>query len=739
MSDQAGGNLCRNERPIGDGADRESPAEARRTMRVSSADRVGVSMVMMVVRCHRRDVAWRARDEVRSNPLMMRKIVRMRFSWPIVAGLVLIAGRGEAVEMTLRRAVLTLGGVGTFEYEAAADATGEVVLSIRRGDVSDVLKSLTVLGGASRISGLRLPGPDSAAAAFEALPFPASALAEPFALMNALRGVPVEVRDASGREIVLHGRLLGALRDHEPSAGARDGLERTRVSVMTEAGLRQFVLEDSGAVLVGDPVLRARLDEALAALRGQASGDRTNLTLQLQGGAGTVVRIAVVTAAPLWKATYRLALPVMGGTTARLQGWAVFENASANDWNQVAVALRTGNPVTFRQDVYEPALVERPEIPVGGQGRLAPRVEEAAVAPMAASAPVVSPAPPPDMRLGRMKTTPRPDRDFAAPAAGATMVEAVAATTFELPTPVTLPVGQTASMPFLDIETQAESLALLAFGEVHPRAAVRLTNATGGALPGGAVATFDPEGFAGDALLSPLPPGETRLLTFAEDAAITARWDQTMTRDVSSLGIAGGVARLTRIQRTTTKVELGSVGRDAKALLLDLPRIDGARLEVAGATLVEQTANQWRLRAALPAGGHGVVTATADRLVHEDIALTDDSDAILRLRDLSVLSTEAHSAIARVAALRREETAQTAERDRIAARRETIVADEQRLRDNLAAVPASDPLHARLLRQLDSAETSLQELAIQQERAADAARKARDATATAIAALSIRG
>ena len=671
---------------------------------------------------------------------MMRKTLQMRFGWPILAGLALAAGHAHAAEMILRRAVLTLGGVGTFEYEASVDASGEATLEVRRGDVSDVLKSLTVLGGESRVYGLRLAGPDAAAAAFEALPFPVTALAEPLALLNALRGVPIEVRDASGREIVLTGRLLGAMRDREAAVDAREGLERTRVSVMTETGLRQFVLEDSGAVLVADPALQSRLDAALAALRGQAAGDRRSITVQVRGTSGQTVRIAVVTAAPLWKATYRLALPAEGATIARLQGWAVIENASAGDWYQVAVSLRSGNPVTFRQDLYEPALVERPEVPVGGQSRLAPRAEEAAGEPMAAAAP--APAPPPaaaDMRLGMMKAMPRAGRDFAPPVVSVAVVEAVAATSFELPAPVTLPVGQTASLPFLDIDAPAESLALLAFGETHPRAAIRLTNATGGGLPGGAVATFDADAFAGDALLPPLPPGEARLLTFAEDPAVTARWDQTSTRDVSGLSVADGVARLVRTQRTRTKVELSGAAKDARTLLLAIPRIDDARLEVAGATLVEQTATQWRLRVALPAGGRAVVIATADRLVREDIALSDDPDAILRLRDLSALPPEARAAVERIAGLRREETRHAAERDRIAGRREAIGVEEQRLRDNLAAVPAGDPLHGRLLRQLDAAETDLQDLAAQRDKAADAAGKAHEALSAAIAALSIRG
>jgi hypothetical protein len=141
---------------------------------------------------------------------------------------------------------------------------------------------------------------------------------------------------------------------------------------------------------------------------------------------------------------------------------------------------------------------------------------------------------------------------------------------------------------------------------------------------------------------------------------------------------------------------------------------------------------------ALKPGERRTVVATADRLEREDVALTDDPDAVLRLRDIGSLSAAAREAIDHIANLRRDETTRNAERDRLAARREEIVGNEARLRDNLGAVPVGDPLHARLLRQLDQSETDLQALETETARARKAADEARDALATAIAALSIR-
>ena len=642
-----------------------------------------------------------------------------------------------AADMRLRQATLTLGGVGTFVYEGTADAGGNVSLDVRRGDIDDVLKSLTVMGGAASVSGLRVAGPGVTDQAFAALPFGPDALGAPLRLLNALRGVRVDVRDASGREIVLSGRLVTAVRQKEPEGAARDGLDRTRVTLLTELGLRQFVLEDVGAVQVSDPALQARIDAALSALRGRADGDRSQVSLQTTAREGATVRVAVVTATPLWKTTYRLVLPKPAESdaprTGRLQGWAVLDNATAGDWDGVSVTLQSGNPVTFRQALSETTLVDRPLVPVDRQPRPAPREDAAAPRPalmaLARKAPEQATEQAPEQAPGGM----------AAPGSVARVAEGIAATRFVLPAPVSLKAGEIASVPFLDVTLPVETLGLVGFQQAHPLAAVRLANDTGGGLPAGAVATFDGDAFAGDALLPPVPQGERRLLTFAEDLAVTAQWSESAAQDVTGLTVSGGVAHLVRTERSVTRVALTGAAQEPRTLLLELPVTDGATLSLSGATLAEQTNGVWRLRVRLAAGERREVTATVDRPVREDVALTNDPDAVLRLGGLGLLSPDARAAIERIAGLRQALSGREADRQQVEAARKDVVTDEERLRANLAAVPPGDPLHARLLRQLDAAETRLSELDARAQQAGDAARQARAALDGAIASLSIGG
>ena len=46
----------------------------------------------------------------------------------------------------------------------------------------------------------------------------------------------------------------------------------------------------------------------------------------------------------------------------KLQGWAIVENQTDNDWNDVQLSLVSGRPISFIQDLYQPLYVPRPVV-----------------------------------------------------------------------------------------------------------------------------------------------------------------------------------------------------------------------------------------------------------------------------------------------------------------------------------------------------------------------------------------
>ena len=66
------------------------------------------------------------------------------------------------------------------------------------------------------------------------------------------------------------------------------------------------------------------------------------MSLHFAGDGKRKVQVSYVTEAPVWKTSYRLVLDPNGKPF--LQGWAVVENPTDEDWAGVQMALVSGRP-----------------------------------------------------------------------------------------------------------------------------------------------------------------------------------------------------------------------------------------------------------------------------------------------------------------------------------------------------------------------------------------------------------
>ena len=289
-----------------------------------------------------------------------------------------------AANPALKRVVLSSGGVGYFEYEAPVEGDATVTLDVPLDQVDDVLKSLVIYDSAGTAGEVTLPGREPLAQSFADLPFDPAALNSAIDLLNALQGS--EIRIVGPRSLA--GRLVHV--DQETVTGPGGVAEtRSRVSVMTPAGLQQAVLQDVEAIAFADPELQRQVNAALTRIASYRMSGQRRLSLHTRGGGARTLRLGYVVAMPLWKASYRLSLPAdPQAETARLQGWAVLENFSGRPWQDVELTLLSGNPVTFRQALYESYYVKRPTVPVEAGDRILPPPDTGTVpAAVAAQAP----------------------------------------------------------------------------------------------------------------------------------------------------------------------------------------------------------------------------------------------------------------------------------------------------------------------------------------------------------------
>jgi len=63
---------------------------------------------------------------------------------------------------------------------------------------------------------------------------------------------------------------------------------------------------------------------------------------------------------PIWKTSYRLILDE--NKKPYLQGWAILENPTDEDWSNVQMSFVAGNPISFSMDLYTSYYPQRPVI-----------------------------------------------------------------------------------------------------------------------------------------------------------------------------------------------------------------------------------------------------------------------------------------------------------------------------------------------------------------------------------------
>ncbi|MBM3619370.1 MAG: DUF4139 domain-containing protein [Alphaproteobacteria bacterium] len=665
-----------------------------------------------------------------------------------------------AQELALKRVMLSSGGVGYFEYEAAVEGDASLKLTVGLEQVDDVLKSLVVYDDKGGVGGLNLAGREPLSQTFKDLPFDQGALGSPAALLNALRGAEISI----GGSRAMTGRVVAVTPETVMTPEGRALQSRNRVTMMTEKGLQQFVLEDAENLQFADPALREQVQRALAAVANNRAKDARTIELTSKGKDRRTVRVAYIVSAPLWKASYRLTVPADDAATkAQLQGWAVVENLSGTDWKNVELTLVSGQPVMFRQALYRAYYVERPEVPVEVVGRLLPNVDTGQTAfppppppPAPATMPRPAMAPPAQTRAdGRAVGMGAPgvrDVDRAAPTNMAAPAEAVAAqealtqVLFKFPTPVTVANGRTLSVPIIngDVPVKRQALYQPETSARHPLASVRMANDGTSGLPPGVITIYERQGapgsgditYVGDARLGALPPGENRLLSYALDQKINVERDQARSETLVRGSIAGGVLKYETLQRQTMTYRVRAPAREGRQLLVETPRLAGWKLTKPVNPDIGQIEGKYRVPFDLKGGEAYTFEVVQEQTVSQELRLVDaEVERVGFYARAKEFDQKTRDALSRLIQLQGAVVAAEKVLGEIDGQRQRIVQEQARIRDNLGRVPSGTDLHRRYLATLDRQETEIEALAKRRSEAEVTVQTARDAVSKYVASL----
>lgn len=299
-------------------------------------------------------------------------------------------------DLDLDTVVLYRNGIGYFERTGKVDED-VLRIKVRKDQVNDLLKSLTVVDREGKAVSVSMPlDPQTWANAALATLAPGNgSLAQ---VLDALRGTRVSITTNEG---TITGRItLVEVVKNEPTphdgwgrAGIMPPVESTDFKVTLLNGKRFEVVRLSQAkkVRLEDGDLALQFHRALDASAGEGMFEQVEVEVRLVGKGKHDLRVSYVVSAPMWKPTYRVVLPEDGKGKGLLQGWAVVDNVSGEDWRNVQLSLTSGAPIAFRYDLHSPRTVDRADMTEAGVTRQA----EVAMGETSYGEPAAAPPPPP--------------------------------------------------------------------------------------------------------------------------------------------------------------------------------------------------------------------------------------------------------------------------------------------------------------------------------------------------------
>ena len=168
-------------------------------------------------------------------------------------------------------------------------------------------------------------------------------------LLSQVRGERVEIT-TPGEPGTIKGIIVGIEKQKKP-AGKDQVVEIEQLNLLSQEGLRGVDLGQVQRLQFTRPELEQEFRKALEVLASGHDKLKKTVSLNFLGNGKRDVRVCYVAESPIWKTSYRLAIDKDAkNSRAFLQGWAIVENTTDEDWNHVQMGLVSGRPISFRMD-----------------------------------------------------------------------------------------------------------------------------------------------------------------------------------------------------------------------------------------------------------------------------------------------------------------------------------------------------------------------------------------------------
>ena len=605
---------------------------------------------------------------------------------PLLLAQIALIVPAVAADLPIREVILYKHGVGYFERAGDLRAGDTARLDFKASDMNDVLKSLTIVdrsGGV--IGGVRYDAAEALDKRLQDFPFAVDRQASLAAFLDQLKGARLELRLGSD---TVAGTIIGA-RTVKPDDKTP---ERENVVLLTDSGeIRTFDMGAASSVKLSDPKLQGILRDYLTVLSGARSKDKRTVYIDTAGTGTRQLTASYMTPSAVWKSSYRLIFGT--GAEATLEGWAIIDNTSGEDWSNVKLSVVSGRPISFITQLYEPRYVQRPSGELAENRAVAPIVLQGA---MGGAAPVgVAKAPPPPAALAN-----RQDRNFLAEerlSVDALRDSSIAPAMntrdlgelfeYSFSTPVSVKQGESAMLPFLQQKINARKLLIYmeSFG-LNPMNAAEIANSTGKTLDGGPITVYDANAYAGEALVETLKAGDKRLITYGIDlgARVTTAFNSTRA-NVREVHFARGVLTTRNSVEETKTYTIKNVDPRRKTVIIEHKQRPGYKL--LDMKPMETTADAYRFEVNVGGNATEAFAVREERVYDQTMSVTSlTPDAIATFTQNKALTEVARRQLEQIAQKKRDIAANDGQLRQVQSDLNNLAQDEERQRRNIESL-----------------------------------------------------
>jgi hypothetical protein len=497
-------------------------------------------------------------------------------------------------------------------------------------------------------------------------------------------------------------------------------------------------LDTVGRIKLTNAKLDAELRKALALLASSHATDKKAVTLSFQGKGQRQARIGYIQETPIWKTSYRLELSETKAPF--LQGWAIVENTTEEDWSGVNLTLVSGRPISFTMDLYEPLYVARPQVELELYASLRPQVYGQDLARRDAEfegralhanraiyggtkLALASPAPPTSASAAfafRSEAAPAEKAKAEKPMDLRQGVQSLAQAgnvgelfQYAIAAPVTLPRQQSAMLPIVNEEVKGEKVSIYneAIQAKHPLNGLRLTNSTKLHLMQGPITVFDGNVYAGDAKIEDLAPGSQRLISYAMDLDTeVAPESKDALEQLVSVRLTKGTLIATNKWARTHDYTVKNSGHKEKKVLIEYPLEPDWKL-VAPEKPEEKTRDRYRFAVQAKPGEPAKLHVAEERTDSQKIALSNlDENAIGIYLRAKVISDKVKEALAEIVKRKAELSQTSQKRTQLQQKIQEIGEEQNRIRQNMERLDQGSDLYKRYVKKFSDQEDEVERL-----------------------------